>query len=144
MVGSEELAYGCAGITLAIGGSGLAATPIARMGTEAPEHMAYAQELVNGVAEHHDRIDELIASYAEGWTLERMPTVDRNLCRIAVFERPGFPAATDKGGDVQRAQLPATDVSSTEIRAKIGRGENVSTLVPATVLGYIKAHRLYR
>jgi alkylation response protein AidB-like acyl-CoA dehydrogenase len=34
VVGSEELAYGCAGITLAIGGSGLAATPILRMGTE--------------------------------------------------------------------------------------------------------------
>jgi alkylation response protein AidB-like acyl-CoA dehydrogenase len=34
VVGSEELAYGCAGITLAIGGSGLAATPVARMGTE--------------------------------------------------------------------------------------------------------------
>ncbi len=34
VVGSEELAYGCAGITLAIGGSGLAATPVARMGND--------------------------------------------------------------------------------------------------------------
>ncbi|MGC1211941.1 MAG: transcription antitermination factor NusB, partial [Micromonospora sp.] len=32
------------------------------------------------------RIDELIASYAEGWTLDRMPVVDRNLARIAVYE----------------------------------------------------------
>jgi acyl-CoA dehydrogenase len=32
-VGSEELAYGCAGICLAIGGSGLAASPVARIGT---------------------------------------------------------------------------------------------------------------
>lgn|SRR5574342_524067 len=62
------------------------ADTLARMGRDAPGHMAYAQEIVNGVAEHLDRIDELIASYAEGWTLERMPTVDRNLCRIAVFE----------------------------------------------------------
>ena len=51
-----------------------------------PEHLAYAISLVEGVARNLDRIDELIASYAEGWTLERMPTVDRNLCRIAVFE----------------------------------------------------------
>jgi N utilization substance protein B len=41
---------------------------------------------VEGAAEHLDRIDELIASYAEGWTLERMPVVDRNLARIAVYE----------------------------------------------------------
>ncbi len=42
--------------------------------------------LVEGVAAHLDRIDELIASYAEGWTLDRMPVVDRNLARIAVYE----------------------------------------------------------
>jgi N utilization substance protein B len=51
-----------------------------------PEHLGYAVGLVRGVAEHRDRIDELIASYAEGWTLERMPAVDRNLARIAVYE----------------------------------------------------------
>ena len=38
------------------------------------------------MAAHLDRIDELIGSYAEGWTLERMPPVDRNLARIAVYE----------------------------------------------------------
>ncbi|GAB3140949.1 transcription antitermination factor NusB [Micromonospora sonneratiae] len=51
-----------------------------------PEHMGYAIGLVEGVAAHLDRIDELIASYAEGWTLDRMPVVDRNLARIAVYE----------------------------------------------------------
>ncbi|MDG4766497.1 transcription antitermination factor NusB [Solwaraspora sp. WMMD406] len=51
-----------------------------------PEHLDYAIGLIEGVAEHRDRIDELIASYAEGWTLERMPVVDRNLARIAVYE----------------------------------------------------------
>lgn len=51
-----------------------------------PEHLGYAVGLVEGVAEHLSRIDELIASYAEGWTLERMPVVDRNLARIAVYE----------------------------------------------------------
>ncbi|GAA4686553.1 N utilization substance protein B [Phytohabitans rumicis] len=51
-----------------------------------PEHLGYAMGLVEGVATHLDRIDELIASYAEGWTLDRMPVVDRNLARIAVYE----------------------------------------------------------
>jgi transcription antitermination protein NusB len=57
-----------------------------RMGTAVPEHMAYAVQLAEGVDERLPRIDELISSYAEGWTMERMPVVDRNLCRIAVFE----------------------------------------------------------
>jgi N utilization substance protein B len=62
------------------------ADTLTRMGADVPEHMAYARELVEGVAAHSERIDELLASYAEGWTLERMPPVDRNLCRIAVYE----------------------------------------------------------
>jgi N utilization substance protein B len=51
-----------------------------------PAHLPYAVSLVEGVASHLDRIDELIASYAEGWTIDRMPVVDRNLARIAVYE----------------------------------------------------------
>ena len=62
------------------------ADTLGRMGAQRPEHMAYAVTIVDGVADHTGRIDELISSYAEGWTLERMPVVDRNLCRIAVFE----------------------------------------------------------
>jgi transcription antitermination protein NusB len=46
----------------------------------------YTVELIRGVAEHQARIDELVASYAEGWSLERMPAVDRNALRLAVFE----------------------------------------------------------
>jgi N utilization substance protein B len=46
----------------------------------------YTVTLVEGVAERQTRIDELIAQYAEGWALDRMPAVDRNVLRIAVFE----------------------------------------------------------
>lgn len=59
---------------------------VARLEQPRPEHLGYAIGLVEGVAAHRDRIDELIASYAEGWTLDRMPVVDRNLARIAVYE----------------------------------------------------------
>lgn len=51
-----------------------------------PEHLGYTVRLVEGIAANADRIDELIASYTEGWTLDRMPVVDRNLARIAVYE----------------------------------------------------------
>jgi N utilization substance protein B len=46
----------------------------------------YTGELVRGVAEHQSRIDELLATYSEGWSLDRMPSVDRNVLRLAVFE----------------------------------------------------------
>lgn len=59
---------------------------VERLEEPRPQYLPYTVSLVRGVAAHHDRIDELIASYAEGWTLERMPAVDRNLARIAVYE----------------------------------------------------------
>jgi len=51
-----------------------------------PDHLDYTIGLVEGVAKNLDRIDGLIGSYAEGWTIDRMPVVDRNLARIAVYE----------------------------------------------------------
>jgi transcription antitermination protein NusB len=46
----------------------------------------YTSELVRGVVDHRPRIDELLAEYSEGWTLARMPAVDRNVLRLGVFE----------------------------------------------------------
>jgi N utilization substance protein B len=46
----------------------------------------YAAEVVRGVAAHRAEIDKLIAGNAVGWTLERMPSVDRNVLRIGVWE----------------------------------------------------------
>jgi N utilization substance protein B len=46
----------------------------------------YTSELVRGVAVHQPRIDEVLASYSEGWTLDRMPAVDRNVLRLGIYE----------------------------------------------------------
>lgn len=46
----------------------------------------YTATLVRGVVEHQQRIDELLSAYSEGWTLDRMPAVDRNVLRLGVFE----------------------------------------------------------
>jgi len=46
----------------------------------------YTAVLVRGVAAHQERIDELLAEYSEGWTLTRMPAVDRNVLRLGVYE----------------------------------------------------------
>ena len=46
----------------------------------------YTTTLVRGVVEHLDRIDEVLTTYSKGWTLSRMPAVDRNVLRIGVYE----------------------------------------------------------
>lgn len=46
----------------------------------------YTVTLVHGVVEHQARIDELLTAYSEGWTLERMPAVDRNVLRLGLYE----------------------------------------------------------
>jgi N utilization substance protein B len=46
----------------------------------------YTVTLVEGVTEHRTRLDEVIAGYAQGWTLDRMPAVDRNVLRLATYE----------------------------------------------------------
>jgi transcription antitermination protein NusB len=46
----------------------------------------YTSTLVEGVTRHRHRIDELISTYSEGWTLERMPAVDRNILRGGTYE----------------------------------------------------------
>jgi N utilization substance protein B len=47
---------------------------------------AYARQLVEGTALHGDEIDRLIRRHAENWRLERMPAIDRNILRLALFE----------------------------------------------------------
>jgi N utilization substance protein B len=53
--------------------------------TEAPLS-EFTADLVMGVVEHWNQLDELIATYAQGWTLKRMPAVDRAILRLGAFE----------------------------------------------------------
>ena len=99
-------------------------TYLERIEKPVPDHMAYATSLVQGVAEHLDRIDELIASYAEGWTLERMPVVDRNLARIAVFELLYVPEIDDPVAITEAVELAkqmSTDDSPRFLNGILGR-----------------------
>lgn len=51
-----------------------------------PPVSAYAVSLVEGVAAHREEIDRLITEHSRGWTLERMPAVDRAVLRLGLFE----------------------------------------------------------
>lgn len=53
---------------------------------DAPPVQDYAARLVEGVATHQERIDQLIAEHAEGWDVDRMPAVDRGLLRLGIYE----------------------------------------------------------
>ena len=53
---------------------------------EVEEAFEYARALVEGTLEHMEEVDALIRKQADNWRLERMPAVDRNILRLAVFE----------------------------------------------------------
>jgi len=53
---------------------------------EHPGRDAFAADLVRGAVEHLSTLDERIAKHAEHWRMERMPAVDRNILRLAVYE----------------------------------------------------------
>lgn len=60
---------------------------LARCGKQPTEEaFLFAQELVKGTIESREMIDELIRGQADNWRLERMPAVDRNVLRLAIFE----------------------------------------------------------
>ncbi len=71
----------------------------------------YAAELVRGVAVQSARIDELIAEYAQDWTMDRMPAVDRNVLRIGVYELLWAPDVPD-GVAISEAVLLVRDLST--------------------------------
>lgn len=53
---------------------------------ERPERDPFVRSLVEGTIEHLAEVDQQIASHAEHWRMERMPAVDRNILRMAVYE----------------------------------------------------------
>lgn len=65
------------------------------------------------------------------------------LCRFAVFGRDGLPLIDIEGAVVERMDAQIPDVSSTDIRARVHRGQSLEGLVPEAVAEYIGARRLY-
>ncbi|HSF42565.1 MAG TPA: transcription antitermination factor NusB [Thermoanaerobaculia bacterium] len=58
----------------------------ARKRRRVEEAFHYAQDLVRGTVEHLEKIDDMIRAQADNWRLERMPAVDRNILRLAIYE----------------------------------------------------------
>src|SRR4051812_31303224 len=75
----------------------------------------FVVSLVEGVGEHQARLDQLISDHAIDWTLDRMPAVDRNILRLAVYElleRPDIPESAVLSEAVELAGRFGTDEST--------------------------------
>lgn len=84
----------------------------------------YAEGLVRGYVSHHDRIDDLISEHAEGWTLLRMPAVDRSILRIATYELAyvaEVPPAVAVDEAVELAKSLSTDNSPRFVNGVLGQ-----------------------
>jgi N utilization substance protein B len=84
----------------------------------------YVLTLISGISDHINKIDELIITYAQGWYMDRMPPIDRNILRIAIYEilwadDIDLQVACDEA--VELAKSLSTDESSGYINGVLGR-----------------------
>ena len=99
-------------------------TARARQEPERNSSWGYARDLVQGVIDHQAEIDELIETYAQGWTMARMPTLDRGILRIGVFEllhNDEVPDHVAISEAVELAQSLSTDDSAPFVNGLLGR-----------------------
>lgn len=84
----------------------------------------YAEELVLGVTMRRGELDEYLETYSQGWTLERMPAVDRNILRVGAWEllyNDDVPDAVAVAESVHLATELAGDDSPRFVNGLLGR-----------------------
>ncbi|MDU0288054.1 transcription antitermination factor NusB [Saccharothrix longispora] len=92
--------------------------------TDVPPVNDYTVGLVEGVTAHRARIDDLISEHAEGWTLQRMPAVDRAVLRVGLYEllwAADVPDAVAIDEAVELAKGLSTDDSPRFVNGVLGR-----------------------
>src|SRR3954467_11169414 len=101
--------------------AGVLAERVRRADPPVPE---YAVEIVEGVGAHLERIDELLATYAQGWAVDRMPGVDRALLRLSAWEllwNDEVPDAVAIDEAVELARSLSTDESPAFVNGLLAR-----------------------
>lgn len=84
----------------------------------------YTVEIVNGVVAEQERIDEFLSSYAQGWTLDRMPAVDRIILRVGSWEllfNDEIPDGVAVAEAVSMAKEMSTNASPDFVNGLLGR-----------------------
>ena len=84
----------------------------------------YTRELISGVSDNRRKIDELIMTYAQGWDMDRLPAVDRNILRLGIFEilwTTSVPVSVAIDEALNLAKELSSDESSKYIHGVLGR-----------------------
>jgi N utilization substance protein B len=101
----------------------LLADRLAKPVTEAPLNQ-YTADLVEGVVAHWTDINELLATYSQGWTVERMPSVDRAILRLGAYEvlySQDVPEGVAIAEAVELAKTLSTDESPKFVNGLLAR-----------------------
>ena len=84
----------------------------------------FTKELVDGVEQNRRKIDELIITYSQGWDMDRMPVIDRNILRLAIYEilwSADVPQAVAINEALELAQTLSTEESSKYINGVLSK-----------------------
>ena len=73
----------------------------------------FTKELISGISTNSRKIDELITTYAQGWDMDRLPAVDRNILRLGIYEIV-WSSDLDDGIAIDEALTLAKELSTDE------------------------------
>ncbi|MEI6551880.1 MAG: transcription antitermination factor NusB [Actinomycetes bacterium] len=102
----------------------LASRDIPAEGPDARPIREYTRDLVVGVSDNRRKIDELITTYAQGWDMDRLPAVDRNILRLGIYEilwSTDVPTSVAIDEALDLAKELSSDDSSKYIHGVLGR-----------------------
>ena len=105
-------------------GADVLETLAGRVAAADPPVGEFTVELVEGVVAHRVRIDDLLTTHSQGWSLDRMPAVDRAILRLGTFEllwRDDVPDAVVIDQAVELARSLSTDDSPSFVNGLLGR-----------------------
>ena len=93
----------------------------------------FTKELIGGIAENSRKIDELITTYAQGWDMDRLPALDRNILRLAIYEIVWSTELAD-GITIDEALTLAKELSTDEsagyIHGVLGKISSIKESIP--------------
>ena len=99
---------------------------------DAPPVSEYAAMLVTGVTEHRERIDQILTEHSEGWSVPRMPAVDRTVLRIGLYELLWVEEIDDPVAITEAVELArslSTDDSPRFVNGVLGRISDIAAYI---------------
>ncbi len=102
-------------------------------GPDARPIREFTKELISGISTNSRKIDELIATYAQGWDMDRLPAVDRNILRLAIYEivwSADLPDGIAIDEALTLAKELSTDESAGYIHGVLGKISSIKESIP--------------